>query len=122
MRFRPLSSNLYSKNRDLFMQAMKSGGLAIFNSNDIYPISADSTLPFAQHRDIFYLCGINQEESILLLFPNAPKPEHREILFLTPPFIHTSTCLPVGNRRIILLFQKVTFLVKEYYFQEHLLK
>ena len=82
MRFRPLSSNLYSKNRDLFMQAMKSGGLAIFNSNDIYPISADSTLPFAQHRDIFYLCGINQEESILLLFPNAPKPEHREILFI----------------------------------------
>ena len=82
MRYRPLSSHLYSKNRELFMQAMRSGGLAIFNSNDIYPISADSTLPFAQHRDIFYLCGINQEESILLLFPNSPKPEHREILFI----------------------------------------
>jgi|TARA_B100001059_G_scaffold42834_1_gene34681 Xaa-Pro aminopeptidase len=82
MRYRPLSSNLYSKNRDRFVQAMKPGGLAVFNSNDIYPISADSTLPFAQHRDIFYLSGINQEESILLLFPNAPKPEHREILFI----------------------------------------
>ena len=82
MRYRPLSSHLYSKNRDRFVQAMKPGGLAVFNSNDIYPISADSTLPFAQHRDIFYLSGINQEESILLLFPNAPKPEHREILFI----------------------------------------
>ena len=82
MRYRPLSSHLYSKNRDRFVQAMKPGGLAVFNSNDIYPISADSTLPFAQHRDIFYLSGINQEESILLLFPNALKPEHREILFI----------------------------------------
>ena len=61
---------------------MKNGGLAVFNSNDIYPISSDSTLPFAQHRDIFYLSGIDQEESILLLFPDAPEPEHREILFL----------------------------------------
>jgi len=82
MRYRPLSSHLYSKNRVHFMRAMKSEGLAIFNSNDIYPISADSTLPFAQHRDIFYLCGINQEESILLLFPDAPRTEHREMLFI----------------------------------------
>ena len=64
------------------MQAMEHGGLAVFNSNDIYPISADSTLPFAQHRDIFYLSGIDQEESILLLFPDAPNAKHREILFI----------------------------------------
>ena len=64
------------------MQALDRGGLAVFNSNDIYPISADSTLPFAQHRDIFYLSGIDQEESILLLFPDAQEPEHREILFI----------------------------------------
>ena len=82
MRYRPLASKLYSKNRDYFMRALEPGGLAVFNSNDIYPISADSTLPFAQHRDIFYLSGIDQEESILLLFPNAPKKEHREILFI----------------------------------------
>lgn len=61
---------------------MKPNSLAIFNSNDIYPISADSTLPFAQHRDIFYLSGVDQEESILVLFPDAPKNEHKEILFL----------------------------------------
>ena len=64
------------------MQAMEHGGLAVFNSNDLYPISADSTLPFAQHRDIFYLSGIDQEESILLLFPDAPNAKHREILII----------------------------------------
>lgn len=61
---------------------MKPSSLAVFNSNDIYPISADSTLPFAQHRDIFYLSGVDQEESILVLFPDCPKEKHREILFL----------------------------------------
>lgn len=61
---------------------MQSNSLAVFNSNDIYPISADSTLPFAQHRDIFYLSGVDQEESILVLFPDCPNPKNREILFL----------------------------------------
>lgn len=61
---------------------MKPKSVAIFNSNDIYPVSADSTLPFAQHRDIFYLSGIDQEESILLLCPDAPYEHLKEILFL----------------------------------------
>ena len=64
------------------MAQMKPNSLAVFNSNDIYPISADSTMPFEQHRDIFYLSGVDQEESILVLFPDAPKDKHREILFL----------------------------------------
>ncbi len=64
------------------MAQMKPSSLAVFNSNDIYPVSADSTLPFAQHRDIFYLSGVDQEESILVLFPDCPKEKHREILFL----------------------------------------
>lgn len=55
---------------------------AVFNSNDIYPVSADSTMPFKQHRDILYLSGVDQEESILVLFPDAFEPEYREILFL----------------------------------------
>jgi Xaa-Pro aminopeptidase len=82
MRYRPLSSQCYIENRKRFVSELKPGGLAVFNSNDIYPISADSTLPFAQHRDIFYLSGIDQEESILLLFPDAQHPEYREVLFL----------------------------------------
>ncbi len=61
---------------------MKPKSIAVFNSNDIYPISADSTMPFQQHRDIFYLSGVDQEESILLLFPDAINKEQREVLFV----------------------------------------
>ncbi len=61
---------------------MAANTLAVFNSNDIYPVSADSTLPFAQHRDILALSGVDQEESILVLFPSASNPAHREVLFL----------------------------------------
>lgn len=82
MKYHPINSNLYIKNRAKFVAAMRPNSLAVFNSNDIYPVSADSTLPFAQHRDILYLSGVDQEESILLLFPDAPYEEFREILFL----------------------------------------
>ena len=64
------------------MAQMKPKSVAVFNSNDIYPVSADSTLPFNQHRDIFYLSGVDQEESMLVLFPDAPEEKHREILFV----------------------------------------
>ena len=90
MKYNPLSSDLYSKNRKNFMAAIQANGLAVFNSNDIYPVSADSTLPFEQHRDIFYLSGVDQEESVLLLFPNAKNVDHREILFLKETNHHIS--------------------------------
>lgn len=64
------------------MAQMRPKSIAVFNSNDIYPIGADSTLPFEQDRDIFYLSGADQEETILLLFPDAMDPKHREILFV----------------------------------------
>ncbi|SEC33532.1 Xaa-Pro aminopeptidase [Tenacibaculum sp. MAR_2009_124] len=82
MKYQPINSNLFVKNRKNFMAKMSENSLAVFNSNDIYPVSADSTLPFEQHRDIFYLSGVDQEESILVLFPDCPKPQYREILFL----------------------------------------
>ncbi|MEM6515382.1 MAG: aminopeptidase P family protein [Bacteroidota bacterium] len=82
MKYDRINKNLFIKNRKNFMSKMKDNGLAIFNSNDIYPISADSTMPFEQSRDIFYLSGVDQEQSILVLFPNAPREKHREILFL----------------------------------------
>mgnify|MGYP003322822168 FL=1 len=82
MRYIPLSSSFYRINRARFMDAISQGGLAVFNSNDIYPISADSKMPFQQHRDIFYLSGIDQEESVLLLFPDAKNSNHREVLFV----------------------------------------
>ncbi|MBP2831156.1 aminopeptidase P N-terminal domain-containing protein [Aquimarina sp. U1-2] len=82
MKYHPIDSHLFIKNRQKFTSQMKPGSIAVFNSNDIYPISADSTMPFEQHRDIFYLSGVDQEESILLLFPDAPNEKHKEILFL----------------------------------------
>lgn len=82
MKYFPIDKQLFIKNRVKFARKMVSKSMAIFNSNDIYPISADSTLPFAQHRDIFYLSGVDQEESVLVIFPDCPKKEHREILFL----------------------------------------
>ena len=83
MRYKPLSSVFYKKNRINFADSMLSKSIAVFNSNDIYPISADSTyFPFQQHRDIFYLTGIEQEETILMIFPEAEKIKEREILFI----------------------------------------
>ena len=83
MKYDPINNNLFIKNRAKFTAQMKPKSIAIFNSNDVFTTGADSTLPFEQHRDIFYLSGIDQEESILLLFPDAIDPKHREILFLT---------------------------------------
>jgi Xaa-Pro aminopeptidase len=82
MKYHRINSQLFIKNRKGFTAKMKPNSLAVFNSNDIYPVSADSTMPFEQHRDIFYLSGVDQEESILVLFPDCPKEKHREILFL----------------------------------------
>ena len=60
MKYHQIDSELFIKNRQRFIAKMKPSSLAVFNSNDIYPISADSTMPFDQHRDIFYLSGVDQ--------------------------------------------------------------
>lgn len=82
MKYEPISNQLFIKNRKKFMERMEPGSIAVFNSNDIYPVSADSTMPFQQHRDLFYLSGVDQEESMLLLFPNALDPKNKEVLFV----------------------------------------
>ncbi|SDR92014.1 Xaa-Pro aminopeptidase [Gillisia sp. Hel1_33_143] len=83
MKYDQIDRKLFIKNRKNFMARMKPNSLAVFNSNDIYPIGADSTMPFQQARDIFYLSGVDQDKSILVLFPDALLEKHREILFLT---------------------------------------
>ncbi len=82
MKYQQINSKLFTKNRKNFMAQMKPKSVAVFNSNDIYPIGADSTMPFQQARDIFYLSGADQEETILVLFPDAPNKDHREMLFV----------------------------------------
>ncbi len=82
MKYAQIPSSLFKKNRVKFMEQMRPKSVAVFNSNDIYPISADSTMPFQQHRDIFYLSGADQEETVLVLFPDAMDEKHREVLFV----------------------------------------
>lgn len=82
MRYQPLSAATYREHRARFRQHLEPGGLAIFHSNDVMPTSADGTLPFRQASDILHLTGIDQEETILLLFPDAADPKDREILFV----------------------------------------
>ncbi|MDI9879782.1 aminopeptidase P family protein [Flectobacillus longus] len=82
MKYLPIDSQLFVTNRARLNQLLKPKGIAIFNSNDIMPTNADGTMGFRQNSDLFYLSGIDQEETILLLFPDAPDPRMREILFL----------------------------------------
>lgn len=82
MKYQRINRELFINNRKRFTKQMEGNALAIFNSNDVFPISADSTMPFQQHRDIFHLSGVDQEESVLVLFPNCKNEAHREVLFL----------------------------------------
>lgn len=82
MKYAPIPQQLFVENRKRFCAAMKPGGIAVFHSNDIMPTNADGTMPFRQNNDLFYLSGIDQEETILLLCPDYYDPSFREILFV----------------------------------------
>ena len=82
MKYDRIDKELFIHNRKNFVGKMEPSSLAIFNSNDIFPISADSSMPFSQHRDILFLSGVDQEESILVISPNSKNPLHKEVLFL----------------------------------------
>ena len=82
MKYEQIDKQLFIHNRAKFVKELAPNAIAVFNSNDIVTTGADSTTPFVQHRDIFYLSGVDQEESILVLFPDCKDEKHREILFL----------------------------------------
>ncbi|MBC8475038.1 MAG: aminopeptidase P family protein [Bacteroidetes bacterium] len=82
MKYEKIDKELYIYNRSRFTKGLKPNSLAIFNSNDIVTTGADSTNPFVQHRDILHLSGVDQEESILVVFPDCFEQKNREILFL----------------------------------------
>jgi Xaa-Pro aminopeptidase len=88
MKYHQIPDSLFIKNRKKFTAQMHPKSIAVFNSNDVYPIGADSTMAFEQHRDLFYLSGADQEETILLLFPDALNKKHREILFVRETNVH----------------------------------
>lgn len=82
MRYTPLNKALYIKNRKKLVGKLKPNSIAIFNSNDIMPTNADGTMKFRQNNDLLYLTGIDQEETILVICPDFPNEEMREILFI----------------------------------------
>ena len=82
MRYNKIPSSLFIKNRQNFSAKMESNSIAILTSNDIMPNNADDVMGFTQNNELFYLSGIDQEESILVLYPDAASPENREILFI----------------------------------------
>lgn len=82
MRYGPIDPQLFVENRRRFRELLPSHSLAILNANDVLPTNADGTLPLKQNSDLFYLTGVDQEETILLICPDAALEKHREILFL----------------------------------------
>jgi len=82
MPYKILPSSLFIKNRQNFAAKMDPNSIAILTSNDVMPNNADDVMGFTQNNDLFYLSGVDQEESILVLYPDAALPENREILFV----------------------------------------
>ncbi len=82
MRYEPIGKEVFIRHRKSFCAYLKPRSLAILHSNDIMPTSADGVMPFVQDSDIFYLTGIDQEETILTIAPDVVKEQHREILFI----------------------------------------
>ncbi|MFN5890821.1 MAG: aminopeptidase P family protein [Bacteroidota bacterium] len=76
------NNNLFIKNRTKFSIKIKDGGMAVFHSNDEAPRNGDAYFTFRQQSDIYYLTGIDQEDTILVLFPSSPNPLYREMLFI----------------------------------------
>jgi len=85
MKYIPLSSDFYKSNRKNVVGEMEQNSVAILTSHDEYPRSGDTTFPFKQNAELLYLCGIDQEETTLVLAPWHHNPEHREILFIKNP-------------------------------------
>lgn len=82
MRYSPLSASLFTAARKRLRKKLPPGSIVILQANDIYPTNADGTMLFHQSSDLFYLSGVDQEETILVIFPDAPEEKQREMLFL----------------------------------------
>jgi Xaa-Pro aminopeptidase len=89
MRYQPIPSSLFIENRRRFIESLPPGVLAVFQANDIPQSNADGTRPFVQNSTLFWLTGIDQEETILIIFPDHPISERRVMLFIRTTNEHT---------------------------------
>lgn len=85
MKYLPLDSDIFISNRQRFIEKMEKSAIAIFNSNDEFPVNGDAIHRFKQNSDLFWLTGIEQEDSMLILYPDNPDPRMREVLVLVRP-------------------------------------
>src|SRR6478672_4231873 len=85
MKYLPLNPEIFIQNRKRFVERMEKNSIAIFNSNDELPISADQLYPFHQNADLFWLTGIEQEDTMLILFPDNKEVKYKEVLVLVRP-------------------------------------
>jgi Xaa-Pro aminopeptidase len=85
MKHLPLDPRIFIQNRKRFTERMEKNSIAIFNSNDELPSNGDALHKFKQNSDLYWLCGISQEDTMLILFPDNPDPKYREVLVLVRP-------------------------------------
>src|ERR1700746_957500 len=85
MKYLPLNPEIFIKNRQRFSKEMRPNAIAIFLSNDEMPVNGDALYPFKQNSDLFWLSGIVQEDTLVVLFPDNPDPKYREVLVLVRP-------------------------------------
>ena len=85
MKYLPLNSGIFVQNRERFVSRMQKNSIAIFVSNDEVPSNGDALYHFKQNSDVFWLSGVTQEDSMVVLFPDNPDPKYREVLVLVRP-------------------------------------
>ncbi len=85
MKYLPLNSQIFVENRKKFVSKMEKNAIAIFNSNDELPSNGDAIYKFKQNSDLLWLTGIEQEDSMLILYPDNPDAKYREVLVLVRP-------------------------------------
>ena len=85
MKYLPLNPDIFIQNRKRFIDKMDRNSIAIFNSNDELPLNGDALYSFVQNADLYWFCGITQEDTMIILFPDNPDPKYREVLVLVRP-------------------------------------
>ncbi len=91
MRYKKINPSLFVANRKRFVKELRPSSVAVFNSNDVMPTNADGTMRFRQNNDLFYMTGVDQEETILVICPDYPDKKYREVLFLRETSEHIAT-------------------------------
>ena len=85
MKYEQLDSQIFINNRKRFIKEMQPNSIAIFGSNDEFPTNGDAIHKFKQNSSLYWLSGIEQEDSMVIFFPNNPDKKYREILVLVRP-------------------------------------